>query len=116
MFNYILGGTEFEFDVRLRATERLKKAFGKDYTKLLDQLDTFTIEDMIKFIYNVLNNPSMDYKEFKDWCYDNLGKGDLDDCASWLVQQLQYPGISEEDFLKKIRERVAQEKSITAQD
>lgn len=116
MFNYTLGDTEFTFDVRLRATERLKKAFGKDYTKLLDQLDTLTIDDMIKFIYNVIDQPEMDLKEFKEWCYDNLGKGDLDDCASWLVQQLQYPGISEEDFLKKIQERMKQERMITAQD
>ena len=114
MNTYTLGNTEYNFNPRLRATENIRKAFGKDYTRLIGELDKLSIKELIKFIYNVLDKPELSLEEFTDWCFDNIGKGDIEECVSWLVIQLQYPGITEEEFIKKTQESQAKEKALAS--
>lgn len=96
---------EYDFNCKLKTCIRIKGRFGKNYTELVNDIEKLDVNDLINLLYCGLNKDEVDEKEFKDYLLDNCGMADLYDYVTWFIQQLQYPGLTEEEIEKKLLEK-----------
>ena len=99
-----IGNVEYNFNVKLGTTVKIKKAFNKSFNQVLSELDKFDVEDLIKLLYCGIDE-SITKDEFKNNLLDNLGLMELYELVEQFIKQIQYPGLSEEEIEKKIIEK-----------
>lgn len=100
-----IGNEEYNFNVKLGVTVKIKKAFGKSFNDLLRTLDKLDIEDYIKLLYQGLDTDKITLDNFKEVCYENLGMMDLFELVQKFIKKIQYPGLTEEEIDKKLEEK-----------
>lgn len=100
-----IGNQEYEFNVKLGTTIKIKKAFGKSFNQVLNDLEKFDIEDLIKLLYCGIDENKCTKDEFKEHLLDSIGMMELYDLVECFIKQIQYPGLTEEEIDKKIMEK-----------
>ena len=103
--NKTIGNTEYEFNVKLGTTIKIKKAFNKSFNQVLNDLEKFDVEDLIKLLYCGINENEHTKDAFKENLLDNLGLMELYELVESFIKQIQYPGLTEEEIEKKVIEK-----------
>lgn len=116
MVNYHkLGDTELAFTNKLGVTRDIKRAFGKEYTHVVQNADKLTLDEVIKFIYTCQDEKG-DLKEFTEWVYEESGAGHMDviDLMQELVMEIQFPGKTPEERKKIMMEKEKEHREMTS--
>jgi len=108
--NITIGGQEFNLDTRLRVCYELQKQFNKKYMEIFKSISTMGIEEQIKMLYCGLSKEDKEktsLTSFVDLLLDNIGLDEMLDHITKFVNQIQYPGLTEEEIEKKVQEKQA---------
>lgn len=100
-----IGNTEYEFNVKLGTTIKIKKAFNKNFNQVLGNIENYDAEELIKLLYCGINENDHSKEDFKNNLLDNLGLMELYELVESFIKGIQYPGLSEEEIEKKIMEK-----------
>ncbi len=100
-----IGNQEYEFNVKLGTTIKIKKKFNKSFTQVLNDIEKFDVEDLIKLLHCGLDEEKIKLDEFKENLLENIGMMELYDLVECFIKQIQYPGLTEEEIEKKIIEK-----------
>lgn len=101
---------EFEFNTKLGTTFKIEESFKKPYLRVLSNIDNMTAMEQIKMLSCGLNT-----KEDKDRLKNAIaeeGLGVLSDILEEFIDELQYPGLSEEEREQKKLQKVAKQKRM----
>lgn len=100
-----IGGREFEFNVKLGTTLKIKKKFNKSFNQVLGEIDKLDVEDLIKLLHCGLNEEEIKLDDFKAHLLDTIGLMELYELVQSFIKRIQYPGLTEEEIDKKIKEK-----------
>lgn len=102
--NKTIGNTDYEFNVKLGTTIKIKKAFGKSFNQVLNDLEKFDVEDLIKLLYCGIDE-SITKEDFKNAILENCGLMEVYELVESFIKQIQYPGLTDEEIEKKVMEK-----------
>lgn len=103
--NYKIGEKEYEFNVKLGTTIKIKKAFNKPFNDVLGTLDKLDVDELIKLLYCGIDENKHTKEEFTEDIYNELGLMELYDIVQLFIKKIQYPGLTEEEIDKKLMEK-----------
>lgn len=115
MVDYVIGEQTYHIDNTLGVTRKIKKAFNKDYFKVLEGLNKMSLEDLMKFIYTCLIDTGYDnLADFIEYMETDSGLGYMDifEFVGEINNQIQHPGKSKEDIKKITMERLKEQREL----
>lgn len=107
-----IGNQEYDFNVKLGTTLKIKKAFNKNFNQVLANIEDYDAEDLIKLLYCGINEQEVSKEEFKNAVLENCGLMELYELVQSFIKGIQYPGLSEEEIDKKIVEKNKQAQAL----
>lgn len=111
---YEIKGNVYDFNCKLMTCMKIKSKFKKNYLEVIDELEKMDPSQLVDLLYCGLDSGKVNYDDFKNHLFDNCGMGDMLDYVMWFVNQLQYPGLSEEEIEKKLMEKKAKAQRLKA--
>lgn len=97
---------EFEFNTKLGTTFKIEERFKKPYLRVLSGIENMTATEQIKMLSCGLNKD--DVERFKN-AISNEGLGELSNILEIFIDELQYPGLSEEEREQKKLQKIAKQ-------
>lgn len=102
---YTLGQQEFEFNTKLRVTMKIKEEFKKTYSEVAENLEKYDANELARLLYCGIDQSVISKQDFTNHILDNLGLAEVYDAVTWFMQQIQYPGLTEDEIEKKLMEK-----------
>lgn len=111
-----LGERELQINTTLGVCYKIEKAFDrKKYMQVFQEVKDMGIEDQLKLLHcGVKESEGVSFSDFKDLVSgdENFGLNDLFENIMRFVNQLQYPGLSEDEIEKKQQEKAQRAKEM----
>lgn len=105
--NININNREFELSTKLGTTFKIQKAFKKPYLKVLTNVEDMMAEEQIKMLACGLQAQ----EEVNDFtkAFEEVGIGELSDYLEEFIDELQYPGLSDEQKEEKKLKKLAKQ-------
>lgn len=101
----IINGNTYEFDCRLGTTIKIRKQFKMNFNDVIQKLMQFNEEQLIDFLYQGLDESKYEKDNFFNDILEDLGYMELYELVTDFIQEIQYPGKTEEEIDKLIMEK-----------
>lgn len=105
-----INNENYELSTKLGTTFKIQKAFKKPYLKVLTNIEDMMAEEQIKMLSCGLNTQE-EVSDFTKACED-IGIGELSDYLEQFIDELQYPGLSEEEREQKKLKKLEKQKHM----
>lgn len=105
----VINEKEFELNTKLSVCYSIQQRFKKPYMEVFQTIDTMGIDEQIKILYSGLSKEvrgEMNEQDFINFMLDSdVGLDGLLDAIMTFINQIQYPGLTEEEIEKKLMEK-----------